>query len=643
MRIEWDRWAVPTITGDDELDVTYGTGHAQAVTNASLVLRLYGTARGTAAALWGPDFVAEDRFTAELGLRSATEVWFQAQAKQTVDRIAAFCAGFNAACAENTGLGGEFRAVLPVTPEDVVAHMLRVFVRFTTMDAKGLAFRPESFAESAGSNGWAVSAARSATGNALLVINPHLVWRGYQRFFEYRSVSPGREFHGISLIGLPWQNMGYNPAVGWGHTVNPIPNMSVYQLDLTEEGYLFDGQRRALHQVEHRIEVRGADPVTVVERRTVHGPVVTAPDGAQVAVRVAGVLHHPTTSALESWWRMSLATSVQEVIAQQEEMPLPLFTLVTADAHGSIGALFCGTPPVRVAGDFDDSRRRLPGEDPRWLWEDVHPAAAMPRVVNPESGWVQNCNETPFLFTSPPLDARDWPSAIAPSVRQVDDLRSVVSRNWLAAQQKITPEAVLGLKFSKRALLADIVLDELCQAASAEEDLREAAKVLTTWDRCANQDSNGYVLFFFWAALNFAELADKSLFRAESEPGAVPTGLADPAAAVAKLRIAVATLTALGLPVDAAIGEICTLGSGPDAVPADGGSGLVGVLKSLEIGAAEHGIKLVLGDTWVSLVEFRPGGGTTARSLLVYGNTTEPGAPPAKSQFAVWAADRLRE
>ena len=31
MQITWDRWAVPTITGDDDLDVVRGIGYAQAV------------------------------------------------------------------------------------------------------------------------------------------------------------------------------------------------------------------------------------------------------------------------------------------------------------------------------------------------------------------------------------------------------------------------------------------------------------------------------------------------------------------------------------------------------------------------------------------------------------------------------------
>ncbi|MGW6442763.1 penicillin acylase family protein [Lentzea sp. NPDC055074] len=642
VKIDWDEWAVPTITGADEFDVTYGVGYAQARTNAREILDVYGRARGAAAARWGPDYLAEDRFTVQLGLKAQTDVWLRAQKPQTLARVKAFCEGVNAACAENTALGGDRREILPVTPRDVIGHMARVFARFTTMDGKGLAFPPEQFTSSVGSNGWAVSGRRSSTGHAMLVINPHLVWRGYQRFFEMRTRHPGRDFHGAALLGLPWQNMGYGPEVGWGHTVNPIPNMSVYDLRLSGDRYVHDGRQRELEVTEHRLEVRGGEPVTVLERRSVHGPVVTAPDGVDVAVRIAGVLHHPATSALEGWWRLSCARSVEELFKIHDRTPLPLFNMIAADARGSIGALFCGTPPVRDHGGFDDSQRRLPGDDPRWLWDEVHPASAMPRVINPASGWVQNCNETPWFYTDPPLPASDWPAAIAPSVDQVDDLRPVTSRTWLKAQRKISPERLLGLKFSKRALLADIVLDELLAAAAAEADLQDAVEVLTGWDRHAHDDSKGYVLFYLWSIFNVTGIGDKTLFRHVAEPGAVPTGLADPAAGVRTLRLAKATLLGTGAALDASVGQVSSLGDGPGAIPGDGGSGVVGILKSFEIMPAAGGFKKVLGDTWVSLVQFRPGGRTTAQSVLTYGNTTEPGAPPSKSQYPVWAADRLR-
>ncbi|QUI35350.1 penicillin acylase family protein [Streptomyces alfalfae] len=642
LKVGWDEWAVPTVSAKDEFDVTYGVGYVQARTNAREILDIYGRARGGAAALWGPDYLAEDEFTIQLGLHTKTDLWTRAQKPKTLARVRAFCEGFNAACSENAELGGDRREILPVTPRDIIAHLLRASTRFTTLDSQGLAFPPDQFTNTVGSNGWAVSGGRSTTGHAMLVINPHLVWRGYQRFFEMRTRHPGRDFHGVTLLGLPWQQMGYSPAVGWGHTVNPVPNMSVYDLNLSGNRYLYNGRQRRLKVTEHRVEVRGVEPVMVVERHSVHGPVVTAPDGTDVAVRIAGVLHHPATSALESWWRLSFATSVQELFKIHDGAPLPLFNMIAADAHGSIGALYCGTPPVRAHGDFDDSKRRLPGDDPKWLWRRVHQASRMPRVINPESGWVQNCNETPWLYTDPPLPAENWPSAIAPSVDQVDDFRPIASRRWLKAQKKISPEQLLGLKFSKRALLADVVLDELLAAATGETDLEDAVQVLTAWDRQANQDSEGYVLFYLWSMQNLSGIGDKTLFRCAAEPGGLPTGLADPAAAVATLRDAKAILLGTGAPLDASVGQVVSLGDGPDAIPGDGGSGVVGVLKAFEIMPTADGFKKVLGDTWVSLVQFRPVGETTAESVLVYGNATEPGAPPSQSQYAVWASDRLR-
>lgn len=639
MRISWDRWAVPTVTGEDECDVTYGVGYAQAMTNATQVLEIYGIARGTAASRWGPRFLAEDTFTAELGLVAATGEWLGAQAPETLARITAFCDGFNAACADDESRGTNRRDVLPVTPRDVLAQTVRLFTRFSTVDPTGLAFSPAAFAETAGSNGWAVSGKRSSTGNAMLVINPHLMWTGYQRWFEVRAISPGRDFHGAALLGLPWQSLGYNPAAGWGHTMSPIPNRSVYDVPVRDGSYFFDGRRRPVWTVEHELEVLGERPVTVLERRSAHGPIVTAPDGAEVAVRIAGVLHHPATAALESWWRMSLAGSVAELVAVQDDLPLPMFTLLAADAHGSVAAMYCGTPPVRPAGTFADSRRRLPGDDSRWLWHEVHPASAMPRVIDPACGWVQNCNETPWHYTVPPLPQDAYPPAIAPDARQVEELRSMASRGWLAARDTISPDELLGLKFSKRALLADIALDDLCRAASADDDLREAVAVLSTWDRHAHQDSCGYVLFWLWALFTGPALRDGTLFTPVSEPGAVPSGLADAVATLPLLRVAVETLASLGLPLDASIGEVCALDG---TIPADGGSGVLGILKSFELTLAGRGVAPLLGDTWISLVQFQPDGRTTAESLLVYGNTTEPGAPPSESQYELWADDQLR-
>lgn len=648
MQVTWDAWAVPTITGDSDLDVVRGIGHAQAVAHAGLILELYGLARGTAAAQWGSDFLKEDTFTAELGLRAVTETWYLAQMAETLERLQAFCDGFNLACAQDETRGAARRAILPVTPRDVVAHFVRDLVRFNQIDPNQLAFAPADFFgvdAPAGSNAWAVAGSKSSSGGAMLMINPHLSYLvPFHRFMEFRAESPGWRFHGITLIGMPWPSMGYNGHIGWANTVNPIRNLLVYELDLDEDSYAWDGSRRKLERIEHVIDVLGQDSMTVVERRSLHGPVVTAPDGAQVAVRIAGVMDHPATTALESSWLLSRVLSVQELLETHDQHWLPMFNIVAADSAGSIAALFCGTPWKRTRGTLDDSQRRLPGDDPSWLFDEVHPASEMPRVVDPPSGFVQNCNEPPWLFTSPVLNEEDWPAHIAPRADQLPDLRARVSHRFMAEHETVSPAELLALKYAEHAVLADICLPQLIGDASDAPDLYRAGAVLQAWDRKVTADSVGYPLFWLWAMLSAPAMVLPGFFTPVDHPAAVPARISDPVASVEVLRAAVKTFGTMGLPLDAVMADVASFGTDDEGapVPLSGGAGALGVLKVMQVLPTPTGPLVSLGDTWICRVEFPADGPPVADSLLVYGNTTEPGAPPSRSQYTLWAANQLR-
>lgn len=639
MKITWDEWAVPTITGTSHDEVIYGMGFAQAQTNATEILKLYGIARGNSAEMWGEEFVAEDIFGAELGLDRLFDYWLSSQSAETLHRVDNFVDGFNAACKKDPQLGTNRRAALPVTTSDVLAHHMRVFVRFSTIDLHTLAWPPEAF--QGGSNGWAVTGERSSTGGAMLMINPHLGWTGFQRWFEARTVSPGRDFHGASLLGIPWQSLGYSEHAGWGHTVNSMAALTVYEMTVRDEEYLYDGEWVPLQTRVHQLPVRGKEAVTVVERRSIHGPVITAPDGQAVSVRIAGITESPVTTAFETWWRMSLAESVEEIFAIQDELPLTIFNLLAADRHGSIGAIYCGTPAKTTVSHKVIRAQRLPGDDSAALWTKVRPASSMPRVINPPIGWVQNCNETPWFYTSPPLDPTDYPLDIAPALDGVDDFRSIASHHLLkSVMGDISPEILLEIKFHKKSILADIVMDELLAAADVHADLAEAVAILRSWDRTGNRDSAGYLLFAIWAMLSAPRFLAHTMLIPAEQSGNLPRGLADPAFGVETLRRAVDLIGSNNLPLDASIGETVTLG--PDKIRADGGTGLIGILKSLEIKFTENGVGMRHSDTWMALVEFNQDGKTVGRQLLPYGNTTEPTAPSSRSQYELWRDDQLR-
>ncbi|HEX7350620.1 penicillin acylase family protein [Brachybacterium sp.] len=645
MDISWDEHGMATITAEDELEACRGFGRAQALTHATAILELYGISRGSAAALWGEEFLKSDVQHARLGLEAAVETWWQAQSAATRTRLQAFCEGINEACAENSSLGGDRREVLPVGPRDVVARTFSMFFEFSRFWDQGLAFPPVGGPGllGGGSSAWAVGAERSSTGEALLLINPHIPWIAPYRMFEARTLSPGRNCHGATPIGLPWQSFAYTKHIGWTHTVNPLPQLWVYALDATGDRYLHDGDRVPFETHEHFVTVRDSDPVSVTERRSLHGPVIEAPDGTPVAIRVAGVLHQPVTTALECWWQMSLAETVEQLFDVQEQWPLPMFNILAADSSGSIGAAFCGATPVRPGGTFNDSRRLLPGDDPGQLWTCLNPPQSLPRVVNPRCGWVQNVNETPWWFCDPPLDPAQYPDGIAPAPDQLRDIRSPLSRAALDRPGPISPQDLLDLKWDTRAHLADIVLDDLLTACTGIAELTEAVDVLRAWNRRADADSRGYLLFHLWAHDHFAVgdvVMDNSQLTPSLETGGLPTGLSDPAEAAEALRRAARRMTGLGSPLDAPYGEVARIGNGLNDGPASGGPTYFGLFKCLEIVPIEGTWPAIGGDSWISLVRYGPHA-PTADGLLLPGPTSEEGAPSARSSAAHYAHDEL--
>jgi acyl-homoserine-lactone acylase len=125
--ILWDTYGIPHIYGEDAQSAFQAFGWAQMQSHANLLLRLYGQARGKAAEYWGEEYLESDKWVLTMGVPNRSNSWYQAQTPGFRSYINAFATGINTyAKAHPDLIDREVAIVLPVKPEDVLAHLQRV-------------------------------------------------------------------------------------------------------------------------------------------------------------------------------------------------------------------------------------------------------------------------------------------------------------------------------------------------------------------------------------------------------------------------------------------------------------------------------------------------------------------------------------
>jgi acyl-homoserine-lactone acylase len=643
--ILWDKWGVPHIFARDSESLFYAFGRAQAHSHGDLILRLYGQARGRAAEYWGKSYLESDRTIRTAGIPDRARRWYGEQSPQFRKYLDAFAAGINDYASEHADrIEPSMRAVLPVTAADVLAHAHRV-IHFTFVsNAFALAGRLSQW-QSKGSNAWAIAPARSESGKAMLLANPHLPWSDLFLFYESQLSAPGVNAYGATLVGFPVMGIAFNDNLGWTHTVNTYDGEDHYELTLEEGGYRWNGKTQAFEKEEQVIKVKQGDGGLTEERlqikRSVHGPVVAEKRGKAIALRVAG-LDRP--GMLEEWWEMARAKNLKEFESALKRMQLPMFNVIYADREGHIFYLFNGLVPIRPKGDWSYWIGAVPGDSSATMWTGTHSYNDLPRVVDPPTRWLQNANDPPWTSTLPmALDADKFPSYLAPRSMEFRPQRSA---RMLIEDDRISFDEMVRYKHSTRIELADRLLDDLIPAARAHgsEMARQAADVLEKWDRSSDAGSRGALLFFYWAQQMKVFSARSKAFSTpwdEKKPFGTPDGLADPKAAAAALETAAARVKEDAGALDAAWGDVARLRSGKLDLAGNGGPGELGIFRVVGYEPKKEGrFAAVGGDSYVAAVEFS--NPVKAQVLLSYGNATQPGSAHIGDQLELFARKQLR-
>jgi penicillin G amidase len=380
-----------------------------------------------------------------------------------------------------------------------------------------------------GSNNWVLSGARTTTGAPIVASDPHIPFQAVSMWHEVHL--SGGAFHvaGVCLAGLPGVMIGRNRKVAWGITNNICSLRDLYEekTDPAHPGcYLYDGAWEKARTREETIQVRDAAPVrrTVVASR--NGPIVD--DLLPLPARATGPVSLRWLGFEPCGWMTALIQSNRAKTCNEFREALspwqaPTFNLVFADADGHIGFQSVGRIPIRNKPE----RGYRPGWDPAHQWDGVIPFEGMPRLADPERGFVVTANNrvAPDDFPYPLAGA--WSSGHrARRIRQSLQVNPKMSaKDCTLLQQDIhSGRAALGVP-----RLLNLIGD------AEDEPTSQALGYLRDWDHSMDTESVAaaifHVFFSHWCRVVASERfpAEQSAFVAANAGGLAIELLADDA------------------------------------------------------------------------------------------------------------------
>ncbi len=357
-------------------------------------------------------------------------------------------------------------------------------------------------AEPTGSNGFAIAPANSATGNALLFINPHTSF--FFREEAHMVSEEGLNAYGALTWGQFFVYQGFNETAGWMHTSSGVDNIDEYLETIIRKGdevfYRYDGEERPVQMkkvvVPYKTDTGTAEREFTVYR-THHGPIVREVDGQWVAVRL---MEEPLKALQQSYLRTK-ARNLAEYRKTMELHTNSSNNTVYADAEGNIAYFHANFVPRR--NPRFDWTRPVDGSTPDTEWDGVHGIDESPNVFNPPVGWIQNTNNWPYSASGPDSPKeRDYATYFD---RNGENPRGVHAVQVLEGKKDFTLETLRDAAFDtyqpEFATLVPALVrawDQLGASSPLKARLRAQVDVLRTWDYRWSLESVANTLAVFW-------------------------------------------------------------------------------------------------------------------------------------------------
>lgn len=360
-----------------------------------------------------------------------------------------------------------------------------------------------------GSNNWAVSGQKTATGYPILCNDPHLGLNLPSIWYEMQISTPSYNVYGVSFPGAPAIIIGYNDSCAFGFT-NAMRDVRDYYTvkfkDESRKEYWFDS---SWHPTTFRVEdikIKDQPDYYDTVAYTNIGPVMydkTFSGGRSTnyenyAVRWKA---HDPSNELKMFTLLNKAHNYRDYVKAIRYLHTPGQNCIFASKSGDIAIWDQGEFPAKWyrQGDFI-----LPGTDSSYFWQAMIPQYENPHLVNPARGYVSSANQLPADTAYPYYLGGSYPP-----------YRGLEINRRLEKMVNITPGDMMKLQTDNYNVFAEMAMPVIIKNMQVDKLSPQELKyfnILRNWNLKNDRNSKGATLFVVtWDSLETVVWNDEFL------------------------------------------------------------------------------------------------------------------------------------
>lgn len=510
-----DDFGVPHIYGKSDADAVFGLMYAQAEDDFKRIERNYTWAIGRLAEVEGESALYSDLRAHLFMTPDEAQQRYNESPEWLKKLCVAFADGLNYYLATHPevepALINRFEPWMPMyfSEGSIGGDIERISTR--KVEAFYSAQTPESIPaevgwvqphdnEPRGSNGFAIGGSKTASGNAMLLINPHTSF--YFRGEVHMVSEEGLNAYGAVTWGQFFIYQGFNDKNGWMHTSTGTDVMDEFEETIVRNDrgtfYKYGEELRPVDSIAVTLKYKGEDSLMeekgFMMYRTHHGPVTHVDGDRWVST---AIMWDPVNALKQSYLRMK-TSNFEEFHQMMDIRTNSSNNTVYADADGTI-AYYHGNFIPKRDPSFDYSNP-VDGSNPQTDWQGVHDLADNILVKDPANGWIQNCNSTPFTSAaefSPKKE--DYPSYMT---SYPENFRGVHAIQLLSKADDLTLESLIDLAYDPYLPGAERLISGLLEAADEStiksQDVKDAIQLLKAWDYTVSLEAVGMTLAHYY-------------------------------------------------------------------------------------------------------------------------------------------------